>query len=108
MTKINTSLSESPNGNNRHRKEKSRSSRGSLRSEIQVSGEQIRNGGKERRKHQKNDPGSASSGHQLKQQKHRQDDQLGRGNNSISSSERNLSDQALRSSLNEQRARVML
>lgn len=102
------SIEKDHNGNNGHRKEKSRSPRGPVRSEVQVSGRETGNSGRKRVQRQKDDTRSTSNGDQPQQQTHRQTDKLGSGNNRVSSRVSDVLNHTLRPKVSERQAQLML
>lgn len=107
-TKINNSLEKPKNGNNRHRKEKSRNPRGTVLTEVQVPG--VKAGGRGRKSNRpgNSDQGSTRHGATHKQQKHRAPDQLGDRNHSSPAGHSGVDATALRSKISERQATAML
>lgn len=102
------STKKAPNGNNGHRKEKSRNTRGTVRSEIQVSGGKTGNSGADRAKSKQR--GSRSTRHDAVNESasHRPPDQLGSGDHSVSNRNNRLATQSIRPKISEHQAQLML
>lgn len=108
MSNINKASPERVNGNHRHRKEKSRSPRGSLRPEVQIPGGQTR--GRGHQDGQSGNRGQRSTRHGAvnEPKKHRSPDQLGNRNHSSASQHNGLANHPLRSKITPQQAQDLL
>lgn len=102
------STKKAPNGNNGHRKEKSRNSRGTVRTEVQVPGRKAGNSGTDRDKSKRSGPRSTRHGAINEPTQHRSPDQLGSGNHSIPDGNRGLVAHTLRPKISERQAQLML
>ena len=97
-----------PNGNNGHRKEKSRNTRGTVRPEIQVSGRKAGNSGADRDQSKHSGPRSPRHGTDHESTKHRSPDQLGSGSHSVPDRNSGLVAHTLRPKISERQAQLML
>jgi len=96
------------NGNNGHRKEKSRNSRGTVRPEVQVPGRKAGSRGADRDQSKHSGPRSPRHGADHESTKHRSPDQLGDRNHSVPDRNRGLAAQSLRPKISERQAQLML
>ena len=96
------------NGNNGHRKEKSRNSRGTVRSEVQVPGGKAGNSGTDRDQSKRSGPRSPRHGAGHEPAQHRSPDQLGSGNHSVPNRNSGLATHTLRPKISERQAQLML
>ena len=96
------------NGNNGHRKEKSRNSRGTVRPEVQVPGRKAGSRGADRDQSKHSGPRSPRHGADHEPTKHRSPDQLGDRNHSVPDRNRGLAAQSLRPKISERQAQLML
>lgn len=97
-----------PNGNNGHRKEKSRNSRGTVRPEVQVSGRKAGNSGTDRDQSKRSGSRSTRHGASNEPKEHRSPDQLGSGDHSQPSRNSGLVAHTLRPKISERQAQLML
>ena len=108
INKQSTKKDSNPNGNNGHRKEKSRNSRGTLRPEVQVPGRKAGNSGANRDQSKRSGTRSPRHGAVNEPTQHRSSDQLGSGNHSVSGRNSGLATHTLRSKISERQAQLML
>ena len=108
--KINTTSKKdkTPNGNNGHRKEKSRNSRGTVRPEVQVPGGKAGNRGANSAKSQRSNTRGTRHDASHEPAQHRPPDQLGSGNHSVPDRNRGLVNHNLRPKISERQAQLML
>lgn len=102
------STKKDPNGNNGHRKEKSRNSRGTVRPEVQVSGGKARERRTDRDQSNRSDPRSPRHGAKHEQQAQRSPDKLGDRHHSQSGRNSGLVGHTLRPKISERQAQLML
>lgn len=96
------------NGNNGHRKEKSRNTRGTVRPEIQVPGRKAGNSGADRDQSKHSGPRSPRHGAVHEPKEHRSPDQLGSGDHSKSGRNSGLATRTVRPKISERQAQLML
>jgi len=96
------------NGNNGHRKEKSRNSRGTVRPEVQVPGRKAGSRGADRDQSKHSGPRSPRHGADHESKEHRSPDQLGDRNHSVPDRNRGLAAHTLRPKISERQAQLML
>lgn len=96
------------NGNNGHRKEKSRNSRGTVRPEVQVSGGKAGNSGTDRAKSKRSGPRSSRHDAGNESKEHRSTDQLGSRDHSVPDRNNRLATQSVRPKISEHQAQLML
>ena len=108
LNKQSTKKDSNPNGNNGHRKEKSRNSRGTVRPEVQVSGGKTGNSGADRDKPKHSGARSPRHGAVHEPKEHRSPDQLGSGNHSKPDRPSRLAARTVRPKISERQAQLML
>ena len=108
LNKQSTKKDSTSNGNNGHRKEKSRNSRGTVRSEVQVPRRKTGNSGTNRDQSKHSDQRSPRHDAKHESAQHRSPDQLGSGNHSIPDRNSGLAAHTLRPKISERQAQLML